>query len=195
MKLKTLQNELFSEYSVKNGIKSSEKFSFKTFGLPGSTWMPKIVVYGDLGVQNGKSVNKLIEGAKSRDFDVIWHIGDIAYDMYEMAGARGDAFMNMMLPVAANVPYSVIPGNHEMSRNFSEYSGRFTSPEPSVFYHSYNVGPIHVVMYTTEFYVYDQYGTGQLQVRKFLSKIIGCGSYKKRGFLKFPKQNFFRKSR
>ncbi|XP_075249064.1 acid phosphatase type 7-like isoform X3 [Convolutriloba macropyga] len=98
-------------------------------------------------------------------YDLVWHIGDIAYNMNELMGARGDMFMRLVQPIASRVPYSVIPGNHEKTNNFSEYRNKFTSPPPSVFYHSYNVGPIHLIMFTTEFYIYDEFGLGQLQAQ------------------------------
>ena len=87
--------------------------------------------------------------------------------MHEVMGARGDWFMNLIQPIAARYPYSVIPGNHETRHNFSEYRNRFTSPPPNVFFHSYNIGPIHLVMFNTEFYYSDEYGTAQLQASLF----------------------------
>ncbi len=142
----------------------SENFVFKTFPVNSANFKPRIAVYGDLGVENHVSFDKILSDVNENKYDVIWHIGDFAYDMHELMGARGDMFMNLVQPIASRVPYSVIPGNHEKKGNFSEYRNKFTSPHPGVFYHSYNIGSIHVVFFTTEFYFYDQYGTGQLQV-------------------------------
>ena len=72
--------------------------------------------------------------------------------------------MNMIQPIATKLPYNFVAGNHEHFNNFSEFTGRFSSPGPNRFFHSYDVGPIHFVVYTTTFYIYDQYGTDQIQV-------------------------------
>ncbi|XP_075256024.1 acid phosphatase type 7-like [Convolutriloba macropyga] len=56
-------------------------------------------------------------------------------------------------------------GNHEYRSNFSEYRNKFTSPPPNVFFHSYDIGPIHLIMFNTEFYIFDQFGTDQIQTQ------------------------------
>ena len=96
---------------------------------------------------------------------MIIHIGDFAYDMNGFLGGKGDLFMNEIQSVAARVPYNVAVGNHEHHNNFSEFAGRFTGPAPSVFYHSFNVGPLHIIMFSAEFYFFINFGTEQLQVR------------------------------
>lgn len=44
---------------------------------------------------------------------MILHVGDFAYDMHERDGKQGDDFMNLVEPIAANVPYMTCQGNHE----------------------------------------------------------------------------------
>ncbi len=139
-------------------------FNFTTFS-DSPDFKPRIAIYGDMGVNNHVALDKLIDGARKSEFDLVIHNGDFAYDMNELMGLRGDIFMNLLQPMTSLLPLSVTVGNHEQYNNFSEYSGRFTTPPPSVFYHSYNLGPIHFVLFSSEFYFYDQYGTGQLQVR------------------------------
>ena len=157
--------QLYLEYNVRNGLHISDTFTFKTF--PNSSdFKPRFAIYGDMGFQNAVAFDKIKQDVDKDLYDIILHIGDFAYDMVEFLGAKGDRFMRMIEPVAARVPYNVAVGNHEKHNNFSEYIGRFSSPPPSVFYHSFNVGPVHVVLFSTEFYAYaKQYGTGQLQVR------------------------------
>ena len=117
-----------------------------------------------MGVVNGKALPKLKRDAENDVIDMVLHIGDFAYDMQERLGKQGDLFMNMVQPVAAKMPYNVVVGNHEEHNNYSEFSGRFTAPGPSVFYNSFDVGPFHFVMFSSEFYFFDQFGVGQLQV-------------------------------
>ena len=157
---------LISEYQVKSGANESEVCNFKTFPED-EDFLPNIAVYGDLGVENGRALPKVIEDAQNDVIDMVLHIGDLAYDMNEQLGQQGDLFMNMVQPVASKMPYNALVGNHEEHNNFSEFSGRFTSPGPNVFYNSFNVGPIHFIMFSSEFYFFDNYGVGQLQVLSF----------------------------
>ncbi|XP_075249062.1 acid phosphatase type 7-like isoform X1 [Convolutriloba macropyga] len=153
------------EYVLQNGKVKVGPYQFRTFPADGSGFLPTVAVFGDMGVENHVSLDKLMQDREKGVYDLVWHIGDIAYNMNELMGARGDMFMRLVQPIASRVPYSVIPGNHEKTNNFSEYRNKFTSPPPSVFYHSYNVGPIHLIMFTTEFYIYDEFGLGQLQAQ------------------------------
>ena len=100
----------------------------------------------------------------TRQFDMIVHLGDVAYNLNDDLGAKGDQFMNMIQFVATKVPYNFIIGNHESFNNFSEVKGRFSHPGMNPFYHSFDVGPIHFVVFMTTFYLFDWYGTGQIQV-------------------------------
>ncbi|XP_075261962.1 acid phosphatase type 7-like isoform X2 [Convolutriloba macropyga] len=162
--MKPLSPNTLYEYFVTAGDRQSQTFTFKTFPDT-SDFKPTFSIYGDLGVMNHVSVPKLIQDVETGVYDMVLHIGDLAYDMYERNGIQGDLFMNLVQPIATKVPYNVAVGNHEEYDNFTEYVNRFTSPPPSVFYHSFDVGPIHFVMFSSEFYFYDNYGIGQLQAQ------------------------------
>lgn len=55
----------------------------------------------------------LKQQASKNAYDAIFHVGDIAYDMHDNSGSKGDKFMNEIEPIAANIPYQVVVGNHE----------------------------------------------------------------------------------
>ena len=69
-----------------------------------------------------------------------------------------------------------LPGNHEMHGNFSHYDYRFSmigdryNPKPdapltsrlSNHYHSFDIGPAHILMFSTEFYYYTGFGWDQI---------------------------------
>ncbi|KAH7709543.1 Protein F18E2.1 b [Aphelenchoides avenae] len=144
----------------------SHVFHFKTF--PEDNDFPfRICVFGDLGVLNGTSTPYLQKAAQRGDFDIVIHIGDIAYDLHTDDGNRGDIFMRQMEPIAAYVPYMVIAGNHEDDgQNFSHYKNRFSMPN-SPFgdnqVYSFDLGPIHFVAVSTEYYgFFYEYGIGSI---------------------------------
>lgn len=82
----------------------------------------------------------------------------------------GDAFLNQMQPIAAYVPYMTCPGNHEWHYNFSNYVSKFSMPngdgtkfggDNNLFY-SINIGPIHLISFSTEFYYFFDFGFKQI---------------------------------
>ncbi|VDI42257.1 Hypothetical predicted protein [Mytilus galloprovincialis] len=54
--------------------------------------------------------------------------GDFGYDLDAQNGHIGDEFLNLVQPIAGQVPYMTCPGNHENAYNFSNYKNRFTMP-------------------------------------------------------------------
>ena len=68
--------------------------------------IPKLVKYIYLF-----SLPHLQKGALENTFDMIIHVGDFAYDMYEDNGSRGDVFMEQIEPIASKIPYMTCPGN------------------------------------------------------------------------------------
>uniref|UniRef100_A0A915M509 Purple acid phosphatase n=1 Tax=Meloidogyne javanica TaxID=6303 RepID=A0A915M509_MELJA len=96
----------------------------------------RFAVYGDMGNVNARSLGKLQREAQNGDFDMILHVGDLAYNLDTDQGNFGDEFMRQIEPAAAYAPYMVVVGNHEYAYNFSHYVNRFTMPntEHNLFY-------------------------------------------------------------
>uniref|UniRef100_A0AC35F618 Purple acid phosphatase n=1 Tax=Panagrolaimus sp. PS1159 TaxID=55785 RepID=A0AC35F618_9BILA len=110
-----------------NGM-SKKIYQFKSFPK-GNNFPLKVCAFGDLGYLNGTSIPYLIQAAQRGDFDMIIHIGDIAYDLHTNNGERGDLYMNELEPLFSLVPYMVIAGNHEDDgKNFSHFQNRFKMP-------------------------------------------------------------------
>ena len=61
------------------------------------------LIYGDLGVENSQCLDAIenLVGSLADDLDMIWHIGDFAYDMCDNNGQNTDLFMNMVEPIAS----------------------------------------------------------------------------------------------
>ncbi|KAG7301923.1 hypothetical protein JYU34_013341 [Plutella xylostella] len=140
----------------------SEQFNFKT-PPAGEDWVVRAAIYGDMGNKNAHSLSYLQDEAQRHKFDLILHVGDFAYDMDTDDAAVGDQFMRQIQPLAAAVPYMTCVGNHEEKYNFSNYKNRFSMPGPqqSMFY-SFDIGPIHFVSISTEYYYFINYGIHML---------------------------------
>ncbi|XP_064600685.1 acid phosphatase type 7-like [Liolophura sinensis] len=131
----------------------------------GTDWSPSIVLYGDLGNSNPQSIPRLQEDVAKGMYDAVFHVGDFAYDMLTDNAQVGDEFMRQIEPIAGNLPYMTCPGNHENGYNFSNYRNRFTMPgdeDGRKMFYSFNIGPVHVISFSTEFYFYIQYGIHQI---------------------------------
>lgn len=80
--------------------------------------------------------------------------------MYWWDGEDGDSFMRDLANMtASSIPLHTCPGNGDESRNFSDYRSRFAMPgydgEGGVvpsdsLWHSFNMGPAHIVGVSTE---------------------------------------------
>lgn len=152
----------------------SRVFSFKTF--PAETgannpnsWSPSVLVLGDLGATNGRSAGQMAKEVAQGRYDLALHVGDFAYDFHDEEGKVGDAFMRLIEPIAAALPYQVCVGNHEHTYNFSHFDARFSmhsqgeeGKKKSNFFWSWNIGPAHVIAFSTEFHFFQQFGTQQI---------------------------------
>ncbi|XP_054714033.1 acid phosphatase type 7-like [Uloborus diversus] len=132
----------------------------------GTDWSPNFAIFGDLGNVNGQSIPRLQEEVQKNHFDVLLHVGDIAYNMDTDNARVGDEFMRQMEPIAAYVPYMTCVGNHEYAYNFSNYVNRFSmlnqEREINNLFYSFDVGPAHIIAFSTEFYFYVNYGWTQI---------------------------------
>lgn len=165
--LQDLEPGVVYEYFVKDNNHWSRKYSFRTFDFDETGREPRIVIFGDMGTHNARAVPSLRRHAEKRNMDAVFHIGDIAYDLWDDEGRMADNFMRLIEPIAARVPYQVLPGNHEEHHNFSHYNNLFSmtdagTGEANNFYYSMNMGPVHIICLTTDFYFLTQYGTGQI---------------------------------
>lgn len=142
----------------------SELFTFRAMQA-GTAWSPRFAVYGDMGNENAQSLGRLQKETQGGMYDAILHVGDFAYDFAFSNGEVGDSFMRQIEAVAGYVPYMTCPGNHEYHYNFSNYKNRFTMPnydKTKNLWYSWNVGPAHIISFSTEVYFYVYYGLHQI---------------------------------
>jgi len=146
-------------YHVGSNLGWSELFTYRAL-REGTNWPVHLALFGDMGNANAQSLPRLQQETERDHFDAILHIGDFAYNMDSDNGRIGDAFMKQIQPLAAYVPYMTTVGNHENAYNFSHYINRFTMPGGSGnnMFFSFNLGPVHFVSFSSEYYYYVQWG-------------------------------------
>ncbi|PAV88269.1 hypothetical protein WR25_13135 [Diploscapter pachys] len=151
-------------YSVGSDEGKSEVFFFTQINPNKEI---RAAVFGDFSVKNGYSFDPLIEMTKLGELDLVFHIGDISYDLDDKNGDKGDEFMNAIQPIAAYVPYMVVAGNHEQNQDFLHYKNRFTMPQNGVLndnqFWSVTLGNYHFVGISSEYYAFNMSTEAQLQ--------------------------------
>ena len=123
-----------------------------------------VAFVGDMGATDASdaTILRLGELRTAGKLDAVAHIGDISYaDGVQRLQA---AFLRKIESVSAYVPYMTAPGNHEGFFAFVPYTSSYPMPynnvsaypvdhggqdTPRMFY-SYNMGPVHVVVVSTE---------------------------------------------
>jgi len=107
-----------------------------------------------------KTIAAVTEAIKVGEIDALLHAGDIAYIKGATNEGTYDAYFNQIQGAAARVPYHVAVGNQEHWNNFAGYEARFTMPGPNNFWHSVDLGPVHVLFVSTE----HDYGANSEQI-------------------------------
>ena len=148
-------------------------YNFSTIAAAAGFTTPlRIAMYGDYGLHNDRSHDRLLAESQAGNLDLIIHAGDMAYNLNDDDGDRGDEFMNAQQGFLCHTPMQVCPGNHEDAANFSHYRHRFHMPgeesgSGTNLYSSFNVGPAHFVSISTELYFYEEYYNNSHILRQY----------------------------
>ena len=114
-----------TKYSYSVGSDSygwSVPINFETWGLTsGVNTKFSTAIYGDFGLTNSQSLYQLQQYQLKDNYQMVLHIGDMAYNLDTNDGQVGDDFSNKIQPIASKVPYMTCPGNHESPNNFLHY--------------------------------------------------------------------------
>ena len=132
----------------------------------------RLLIYGDFGVgdQILATLTSLIAEIDTHTYDAVIHNGDLAYDLDDDYGQRGDTFLRSIEPVASRVPYMLAQGNHESGLVLPHYTNRFQMPgNSSNLWYSFNSGKAHFIAYNTEL-VFDNLTETQALQMEFLQK-------------------------
>lgn len=150
----SLNSDCFYEYYVGNDWAMSDKFVFsgRTPNNPSDINQSiRLLLFGNWGYNGNADPNTYLMTRHSqvRDFDGVFHLGNIAYSLDKSNGIIGDKFLNMIQPIASSFPYMTLPGYLEKLDNFTHYQHRFKMPG---FYYSLSLGLAHILVIDAEIY-------------------------------------------
>ena len=104
------------------------------------------LVLGDMGsTDNSDTLNLLYK--LSSEADLAIHLGDFGYNLEDDNGKVGDTFFGQIEPIATQMPYMGILGNHERHDNFTHYKTRFNFPK-----NQWNQGKTFTIHSTQDLY-------------------------------------------
>ncbi|CAL1527067.1 unnamed protein product [Lymnaea stagnalis] len=157
-------------YRIING-NSTVKSETLTFEVPhnDSAKSHSFLIVADMGMLT-KALQFLIHEAVNGEYEVVFHVGDIAYNLNSEGGSLGDHYMNRVAKFTSHVPYMTTPGDHERFRSFYHYRYRFSMPnspwpmkEENLWY-SIDIGHTHFISINTEYFLPEsEYKSHQLQ--------------------------------
>lgn len=91
-------------YHVGSPLGWSDLFWFKT--LPsGSDWSPRFAIFGDMGNINAQSLPRLQKETQEGMYDMVIHVGDMAYNMDDVSIPVDLVFVSMAF---GPITYSLI---------------------------------------------------------------------------------------
>ena len=111
------------QYMVGSETWVTDSFTFSTMDADDEN--VELLIYGDMGLENAYTHDLATNMIKHLNIDMIMHIGDFCYNLYELNGTKSDKWMDFIEPIATQVPYQTIPGNHEAFFNFTHYESRY----------------------------------------------------------------------
>lgn len=141
----------------------SNFFTFTTPPSHGDMSPVKIFILGDHGtrMEGMTTIKAMLEAHRQNSYDLVVHVGDLSYANGGFTEYIWDIWAEMVEPIAAQLPYMVTPGNHEILLSDSggelgiPYMKRFTMPMEmqgsfSEYWYSWNYGQIHFVSVSSE---------------------------------------------
>jgi hypothetical protein len=136
------------------GTPVTERIGFRTAPVAGSGAPVRIAVWGDSGWA-GPDQDAVVDAIESVPFDLMLHVGDIAYPRGTLAQFE-DTFFRPYARLLRHVPMFAVSGNHEYgTRDAWPYRQVFALPENGGTdgverWFSFDWGDVHVVALDTE---------------------------------------------
>jgi len=160
----------------------SDVATFKTARSADDDSTFNMIIYGDVGDgDNSADTIEYMNTLGTNDIDLVYHLGDVSYadDDYLVASQITGFFyeevynkwMNSLMDLMTQVPYMVLPGNHEAEchspacqlsqskkdqlGNYTAYNARFKMPSDESdgtlnMWYSFDHGPIHFTTLSSE---------------------------------------------
>ena len=108
----------------KEGEKLSKEFLFES--NIATSPEPKISVMGDHDVDD--TGLKMVDLLSKSNSDLLVFLGDLAYEITDFDGLKGDYYFETMEPLITKTPFIMTPGNHEINDDFHMIAARFLVP-------------------------------------------------------------------
>ncbi|XP_018644223.1 acid phosphatase-related [Schistosoma mansoni] len=113
-------------------------------------WSPKLAVYGDMGATDAPSLPELIHQVKDlNSYDMVLHVGDFAYNMDTNTNNNLCNMSHYSQTYWDYIPNKLTTSYHKIENNICTRFGQVWL---------FNVGPAHIVAFSSELYYFLFYG-------------------------------------
>uniref|UniRef100_A0A0N4Z850 Purple acid phosphatase n=1 Tax=Parastrongyloides trichosuri TaxID=131310 RepID=A0A0N4Z850_PARTI len=157
VELKNLKPNTRYFYQVGDTKTWSKTFNFKNLDINKNV---KACSFSDMDSTVNYTILTLQSHIRNNKCDVLVHIGDIAYNLFDNKGKVGDKFMKDIEIIAAYTPYMVIVGNHDLEGDsYEHYNNIFNMPYDKAHiidddhFYSYTFGNVYYITLNTQVYV------------------------------------------
>ena len=117
--------EIFSYWLInEKGEQLTRIFQFKS--KIAITDKPRVAILGDHDL-DATGIH-VLEQMKNNELDLIIFLGDLAYELTDFNGLKGDYYFEIMEELISKVPFVMTPGNHEIHNDFHMIAARFYVP-------------------------------------------------------------------
>lgn len=134
-KLSDPSSFFYSIFKGKTVVKGPFSFSSDLM----TSMNPKIVTFGDhdlsvpglsliTALKNAKVTGKYLRTEEKPSYDLIVHLGDIAYDIQDQNGEKGDLYFEAMEEIFTQTPVIITAGNHDMYDRGRMMNARLSMP-------------------------------------------------------------------
>uniref|UniRef100_A0A8C1SS13 Purple acid phosphatase n=1 Tax=Cyprinus carpio TaxID=7962 RepID=A0A8C1SS13_CYPCA len=147
-------------YHCGSGAGWSDIFYFTSLNESVS-FSPRFALFGDMGNENPQSLSRLQKETQMGMYDVILHIGETAVThTYGLDSRnRSDKMKKLWKCAHPQIIRVYLFIRFVEMYNFSHYRSRFSMPgHTENLWYSWNIGPAHIISFSTEVYFYLDYG-------------------------------------
>jgi hypothetical protein len=134
------------DYTFTTAPRGPANFTVTAYGDQGTGRSPQEDPPSTLGTASNHPSRRIVDSVRTESPNLHLHLGDLSYDDW-------DEWQAIIEPLAAEVPYMVAAGNHDIDeeRNIKEYDARMVMPSAvGTYYYAFTYGHVRFIALDSE---------------------------------------------
>ncbi|CAL1547991.1 unnamed protein product [Lymnaea stagnalis] len=130
---------------------------FKTPGTCNETWSPHFLVASNLDSET--TIKSIVKKVRRGDYNALLYNGDLSAKLVPKFEQKDTSFLSQIAQAASFLPFMTAPGRKDttdnedglyMYRNIFSMPGAEWPMSPNKLWYSLNIGPVHLISYSTD---------------------------------------------